>query len=88
MSTRRRKPARHRAPAPPASNRRKPWVAVGIVLALVLAAGAFVHPHGAFGIDASFGFAAWFGFGACAALIVIGRLLGLILERRDDYYDR
>jgi len=44
-----------------------------------------LHPH--FAIERIFGFGAWYGFGACAALIVLAKLLGLILKRPDRYYE-
>lgn len=39
-----------------------------------------------FGIDGSFAFNAWFGFAACVVMVVVARLLGWLLKRRDDYY--
>jgi hypothetical protein len=44
--------------------------------------------EGHFGIDASLGFSAWFGFAVCAVMIVIARILGLLLKRPDDYYGK
>lgn len=67
---------------------RRLWIAFVVVLALTVVPNFFMHPHAAFGIDGSFGFGAWFGFGACVALIVFAKLLGVLLKRRDDYYDR
>lgn len=34
-----------------------------------------------------FGFHAWFGFGACALLVVVALLVGRGLKRDDKYYD-
>ena len=67
---------------------RKLWIALILVLAAcVLAQFAFpVESH--FGIDGSFGFGAWFGFFACVAMIVFAKLLGVLLKRDDDYYER
>jgi hypothetical protein len=63
------------------------WRAALQVLALLVIAEAFItlHPH--FAIDSLFGFHAWFGFLACAAMIGAAKLLGWLLKRRDDYYD-
>lgn len=44
------------------------------------------HPH--FGIDGTIGFAAWFGFFSCVALVVFAKGLGVLLKRPDTYYDR
>ena len=63
------------------------WRAFIGVLALTLAAELFVTQHAYFGIDGSFGFNAWFGFLACAALILFAKGLGAFLKRSDDYYD-
>ena len=64
------------------------WRVFLSVLALtVLAEFAVVlHPH--FAIETLFGFHAWFGFLACAALILAARALGLLLKRPDTYYER
>lgn len=43
------------------------------------------HPH--FGVDGTFGFAAWFGFLSCVVLVVGAKALGALLKRRDTYYD-
>jgi hypothetical protein len=58
-----------------------------VVLALMVAAEAVVHLHPHFGIDSVFGFHAWFGFGACAAMILVAKALALVLKRPDTYYE-
>ncbi|HPQ97659.1 MAG: hypothetical protein KDI44_05430 [Thiothrix sp.] len=68
---------------------RKIWIGV---LLLVLLPEFFVHHHAYFEaqgihIDASWGFHAWFGFLACVLLVLIARVLGFFLKRKDDYYD-
>lgn len=64
------------------------WTIFAIALALsVLAEFAIdIHPH--FGIDGWFGFHALFGFLACVAMVLFAKLLGLVLKRGDDYYER
>ncbi len=56
-------------------------------LTLVLAAGFVVvgHPH--FAVERIVGAYAVYGFAACAALILVAKLLGLLLKRPDGYYD-
>lgn len=66
---------------------RKLWIVLIVILAATVAAEFFVEHHPHFGIDALFGFHAWYGFGACAALIAFAKLLGLALKRRDTYYE-
>ncbi len=67
---------------------RKLWIMMFIVLAASVLLQAFLPVHGHFGIDESFAFGAWFGFAACVAMIIVAKLLGVLLKRRDDYYDR
>jgi hypothetical protein len=57
-------------------------LAVLVALDLVVAH----HPH--FGIDATFGFGAWYGFAACVVLVLFAKLVGNLLKRPDTYYDR
>lgn len=66
---------------------RKFWRVFIAILTLSVAADFFVPhvPH--FGIDGYFAFNAWFGFLACAALIVFAKGLGALLKRPDNYYD-
>jgi len=64
------------------------WLVFGIILALTVIAGPFVHQHEHFGIEASFGFYAWYGFITCVGMVVLAKLLGIFLKRPDDYYER
>ncbi len=60
---------------------------LGVLLATVLAE-FLVHLHPHFEVESLFGFHAWYGFLACALMIIIARLLAFFLKRRDTYYDR
>ena len=64
------------------------WRIFLFALALTVAAEIAItlHPH--FAVEALFGFHAWFGFLACAVLILVAKALGLVLKRRDTYYER
>jgi hypothetical protein len=62
------------------------WRGFLVVLALLVAAELLVHMHPNFEIEAIFGFGAWFGFAACAAMIVGAKGLALLLKRPDSYY--
>ncbi|MFZ2650993.1 MAG: hypothetical protein WA210_12905 [Burkholderiaceae bacterium] len=58
---------------------------LGVLALTVLAQGLVqLHPH--FEIESVFGFNAWFGFGACAAMIIVAKALALLLKRPDSYY--
>ena len=62
------------------------WMFIGI-LALTVLADLIVTHHPHFGVDGTFGFAAWYGFIGCVVLVVVSKALGAILKRRDSYYD-
>ena len=57
------------------------------VLALLVLADFTLHPHPVFGLDATFGFYAWYGLLSCVAMILFAKGLGVFLKRRDTYYD-
>jgi len=56
------------------------------VLALTVVAGLAVTREPHFAIESLFAFDAWYGFGACAALIFGAKAIGIVLKRRDEYY--
>lgn len=64
------------------------WRGFLAVLALTVLAELVVHLHPQFEIESVFGFSAWFGFMACAAMIAIAKALALVLKRPDSYYGR
>ena len=64
------------------------WTVSLVVLALLVAADAFVEHHPHFGIDGRFAFHAWYGFLVCAGMVVVSKfVVGLLLKRKDTYYD-
>jgi hypothetical protein len=66
---------------------RRLWAAFLAVLALTVLAQLAVEAHPHFAIERLFAFNALYGFLACAALILVAKALGLLLKRKDDYYD-
>ena len=64
------------------------WIVYLCMLALTLLASLLMEEHAVFGIEGTFGFAAWFGFLSCIGMIVFAKLLGRLLQRKDTYYDR
>ena len=64
------------------------WIIGLVLLALTVAAELLVHLHPAFRFDDWFGFNASYGFLACVAMVLFARLLGLLVKRPEDYYDR
>lgn len=69
----------------------KLWGVQLLLLVLVLVPEFFVHHHAPVagrdaGMAGTWGFYAWYGFLACAAMVVAAKLLSFLLKRRDDYY--
>lgn len=63
------------------------WIALLVLCALSVGADFLVEHHSHFGIEATPGFAAWYGVLACLLLILLAGVAGVLLKRRDDYYD-
>lgn len=63
------------------------WAIFLVTLALTLVAEYFVDYHGHFRIDGLPLFHAWFGFLACAGIVVFSKLVGVLLKRPTEYYE-
>ncbi len=64
------------------------WVISVIVLLLLAFADIFVEHHPHFGIDGTPGFYSLYGLGACIVMVFISKfVVGLVLKRRDTFYD-
>ncbi|MCB1527959.1 MAG: hypothetical protein KDJ45_09680 [Hyphomicrobiaceae bacterium] len=70
-----------------ASTIRALWIGSSITLAILVLLDLFIEHHPHFGIDGTFGFGAWYGFVACAVLVLFAKGLGFFLKRPDTYYD-
>ncbi len=68
-------------------NIRKLWIVFIAILALTVLAEFIWHPHPHFTLDRIFGFGAWFGFLACVGLVAFAKVLGVLLKRKDTYYE-
>ena len=66
---------------------RKLRIGFAILLALLAAADFLVHKHDYVGPDGWFGFYWVYGFGACVAMVVFAKVLGVLIKRPDGYYD-
>jgi hypothetical protein len=68
------------------ANIRRLWRGFLLTLGALVAAelGIALHPH--FAVEATFAFHAWYGLLACAAMIGVAKVLGMLLKRPDDYY--
>ena len=63
------------------------WVLLYGVCLLTLVPDLFIHRHPHFAYDDYFGFFALLGFVACALLIIAAKGIGLMLKKKEDYYD-
>ena len=64
------------------------WVLGLALLGLVTWLGTTVHPHIKFGIEGTFVFYTWYGFITCIAMVLFAKFfVGLLLTRKDTYYD-
>lgn len=64
------------------------WHVFIAVLALTVAAEFLVAHHPHFRIESVPGFGAWYGFLACAGMILFAKGLALFLKRPDTYYEK
>jgi hypothetical protein len=62
------------------------WRAFIAVLALTVLAEFLVAHHPHFRVESVAGFGAWYGFLACAGMILFAKGLALFLKRPDTYY--
>lgn len=62
------------------------WIVFVSVLAVTVLAEGFIERHPHFPALDWLGFNAVYGFVTCAAMIVLSKVLGMWLKRRDDYY--
>lgn len=63
------------------------WMVFAVMLALTVGVEWFVPEPADEGLASTFGFGAWFGFGACAVLILFAKGVGVFLKRPDNFYD-
>jgi len=64
------------------------WRSFIVVLALTVLAEFAVEMHPHFSVEEVFGFGAWYGFLACAGMIVFAKGLAILLKRPDTYYEK
>jgi len=64
------------------------WRGFIVVLALTVLTEFFVSHHPHFRVESVPGFGAWYGFLACAGLILFAKGLAMFLKRPDTYYEK
>lgn len=62
------------------------WWAFAAVLALTVLLQLAIPVKGKFALESTFAFGAWYGFGACVAMVLVAKVLGWWLKRPDDYH--
>ena len=63
------------------------WMASSVMLAITVLFDLVVDQYVIFGVEGTFGFAAWYGFLTCVAMVLAAKGLGFFLKRNDRYYD-
>ena len=64
-------------------NIKKLWICSIILLVQI------IFPiKGHFEVESWLGFGAWFGFIACVLMILFSKLLGLVVKKSEDYYEK
>lgn len=66
---------------------RQLWIYSVVILAALTALDLVIHKHSHFAVEDMFGFGSWYGFIACVVLVFGSKALGMILKRKDTYYD-
>lgn len=66
---------------------RKLWIAAAVLLALTVLAQLAIPLKGKFAVDGWFAFPAVYGFVACVLMVVFAKALGVLLKRKDSYYE-
>jgi len=66
---------------------RRLWWLMYAVLGLTVLAQFAVPLKAKFTVDGWFAFPAVYGFVTCVAMVLFAKLLGLLLKRKDTYYD-
>ena len=63
------------------------WIVSSVVLAITVLFDLVVDQYEIFGVESTFGFAAWYGFLTCVSMIIAAKGLGFFLKRSDRFYD-
>jgi hypothetical protein len=64
------------------------WIGGILLLLIVTGLGTTVHPHSKFGLEGTLTFYSWYGFFTCVAMVLFAKFfVGILLTRKDTYYD-
>ena len=64
------------------------WIIFIMVLIILFFCDLLIDREAYFEIDQIFAFPSIYGFLSCVFLIVISKVIGIFLKRKDDYYDK
>ena len=59
-----------------------------MLLVLSLLVNIFIEHHSHFGFEDYFGFYAGYGFGVGIVLVIVAKIAGIFLRRKETYYER
>ena len=62
------------------------WWLFSVILVLTVLVQWLIPVKGKFTLESTFGFGAWYGFGACLAMVLVAKVLGWLLKRPESYY--
>ena len=68
--------------------RRTVWRTGIFILAITIITEFFIKLHPHFPIEEYFAFYAFFGFLSCIVMVIFAKLLGFLIKRKDNYYDK
>ena len=69
-------------------NIKKLWVCSIVLLVSLILVQLFFPIKGHFEVESWIGFGAWFGFIACILMILFSKILGLVVKKPEDYYEK
>ena len=69
-------------------NIKKLWVCSIVLLVSLILVQLFFPIKGHFEVESWIGFGAWFGFIACILMILFAKILGLVVKKPEDYYEK
>ena len=69
-------------------NIKKLWFFSILLLASLVLIQIILPIKGHFKVESWIGFGAWFGFIACILMILFSKILGYVVKRSEDYYEK
>ena len=69
-------------------NIKKLWIFSILLLASLVLIQIILPIKGHFEVENWIGFGAWFGFIVCILMILFSKILGYVVKRSEDYYEK